>query len=115
LAFSSMPLRAVAYTGFLTAAFGLVLLAQTLIRYLLGGSAIGFTTVIAVQILLGGMILFGIGVVAIYLAQMYDEQKQRPLFFIRRTGRTRSVQLHPLPEALGTEVRSHVGPGQAGR
>ena len=84
VAFSSLPLIAVGYVGFATAAFGLLLLIQTLIRYALGTAAIGFTTVIAVQILLGGMILTALGVIAIYLSRMYDEQKGRPLFIIKR-------------------------------
>lgn len=83
VAFSSFPLVAVAYVGFATAALGLLLLVQSLIRWLMGTAAVGFTTVIAVQVLLGGMILMALGVIAIYLSRMYDEQKSRPLFVIR--------------------------------
>jgi dolichol-phosphate mannosyltransferase len=69
--------------------FGTLLLIQTLYRYFTGTAAIGFTTVIAVQVMLGGMILTALGVISIYLARMYDEQKQRPMFIIRRP------RLHP--------------------
>lgn len=84
LAFSSLPLVAVAYVGFATVGFGTLLLLQTLYRYFAGTAAIGFTTVIAVQVMLGGMILMALGVISIYMARMYDEQKQRPMFIIRR-------------------------------
>ncbi len=84
VAFSSLPLRLVAYAGFLTASLGLVLLVQTVVRYITGTAAIGFTTVIALQVLIGGMILAALGVVAIYLSKIYDEQKQRPLFIVRQ-------------------------------
>jgi len=84
LAFSSLPLVAVAYVGFMTAGLGVVLLLQTLFRYFTGSAAIGFTTVIAVEVMLGGMILTALGVIAVYLARMYDEQKGRPMFIIRR-------------------------------
>jgi dolichol-phosphate mannosyltransferase len=84
LAFSSLPLVAVAYVGFITVGLGSLLLLQTLYRYFTGTAAIGFTTVIAVQVMLGGMILTALGVISIYLARMYDEQKQRPMFIIRR-------------------------------
>ncbi len=83
IAFSSLPLQVVAYMGFATAGLGLVLLIQTLLNYLLGKAAIGFTTVIAVQILLGGMIISSLGVIALYIAKIYDEQKARPLFLVR--------------------------------
>lgn len=84
LAFSSLPLVAVAYVGFITVGLGSLLLIQTFYRYFSGTAAIGFTTVIAVQVTLGGMILLALGVIAIYMARMYDEQKQRPMFVIRR-------------------------------
>jgi dolichol-phosphate mannosyltransferase len=84
VAFSSVPLVAVAYVGFVTAALGFLLLVQALFKWVMGTAAIGFTTVIAVQVLLGGMILTALGVIAIYLAKMYDEQKRRPLFVIKR-------------------------------
>lgn len=89
LAFSSLPLVAVAYVGFATVGLGTLLLIQTLYRYFSGTAAIGFTTVIAVQVMLGGMVLTALGVISIYLARMYDEQKQRPMFIIRRP------RLHP--------------------
>ena len=102
VSFSSLPLIAVAYVGFITAAAGMVMLAYTLIRWAVGAAAIGFTTVIAIQILLGGMILTALGVIAIYLSRMYDEQKRRPLFIIRQARN----------DALQTDSR--VEPGNAG-
>lgn len=84
VSFSSWPLRAVGIIGFTTAALGGLLLVQTLVRWALGEAAIGFTTVIAVQLLLSGMMLTALGVIAIYLSHMYEEQKQRPLFIIRK-------------------------------
>ena len=84
LAFSSLPLVAVGYVGFSTAGLGALLLFQTFYRYFTGTAAMGFTTVIAVQVMLGGMILTALGVIAVYLARMYDEQKRRPMFIIRR-------------------------------
>jgi dolichol-phosphate mannosyltransferase len=95
VAFSSLPLVAVAYVGFVTAALGLLLLVQALVRWIMGTAAIGFTTVIAVQVLLGGMILTALGVIAIYLSRMYDEQKSRPLFIIKRPRESRAKAEDP--------------------
>lgn len=83
--FSSLPLRLVAFTGFATVLIGVLLLVQTLTNYATGSAAIGFTTVIAVQILLGGMTIFSVGVVAIYLSFMHEESKRRPIFVVRRS------------------------------
>lgn len=83
LAFSSLPLIGVAYAGFLVVFLGILLLLQTLYNYASGHALSGFTTVIVTQVLLSGMILFALGIIAIYLARMYEEQKSRPLFLIR--------------------------------
>ena len=92
VSFSSLPLKLVAYVGFATVAVGSLLLLQTLWKFFSGTAAIGFTTVIAVQVLIGGMIIFSIGVVSIYLAYMYDEQKQRPVFIAKRASRRLNVE-----------------------
>lgn len=83
LTFSSLPLLGVAYSGFLVIFLGILLVVQTLYNYLSGHSLSGFTTVIVTQVLLSGMILFALGIIAIYLARMYEEQKSRPMFLIR--------------------------------
>jgi polyisoprenyl-phosphate glycosyltransferase len=44
----------------------------------------GFTTLIAVVTFLGGVQLIGIGVLGEYLARVYDEVKQRPLYFLKK-------------------------------
>jgi dolichol-phosphate mannosyltransferase len=84
LAFSSLPLEMVAYVGFAIVGLGVILMLQTLYMYFFGNAAVGFTTVIVVQILLGGMVLASLGVIALYIAKIYQEQKARPIFVIRK-------------------------------
>ncbi len=84
LAFSEMPLRAVAAAGFSTLIFAALLAAWQLYRYVTGTTLSGFTTVILLQLLLDGLLLTGVGIVAVYLAEMYAEVKQRPLYVVRR-------------------------------
>ncbi len=82
LSFSSAPLYWVAATGFFTAALSFGLLLQTLFTYLTHDAAVGFTTVISLQVILGGMILSALGVIAAYLALIYEEVKRRPMYII---------------------------------
>lgn len=83
LSFSALPLRLVAAAGFSTLLFTVGLGAWTLYRYARGDSLAGFPTVILVELLLGSLILTGLGVVALYLAEMFDEQKKRPIYLCR--------------------------------
>jgi dolichol-phosphate mannosyltransferase len=83
-AFSAVPLRLVAWIGFITLLAGVVLALQTLFVYLSGNAVSGFTTVILLIDWMSGLILVSVGVVGIYLAQMYEEQKARPLFVVRK-------------------------------
>lgn len=83
ITFSSLPLTSIAIVGFVMAALSMVLCLQTLIRYLMGDSLSGFTTVIIFQTVFSAAILFAIGVLAIYVARLYEEQKGRPLYLVR--------------------------------
>lgn len=82
LAFSSAPLYWVAITGLAMAVLSFVVLVQTLYTYFFTGAAVGFTTVISLQVMLGGMLLSALGIVAAYLALIYEEVKRRPTYVI---------------------------------
>jgi len=84
-AFTSLPLRIVGWAGLFMVILGVVLAVQTLYNYFSGQAVSGFTTVILVELILGGLILTSLGVLAFYIALIYDEQKARPLFIVRRS------------------------------
>jgi len=86
VAFSSAPLRLVAWLGFITVALDALLAVQTFWNWWRGVAVDGFTTVILTVGLLCGLILLSLGVVAIYVAQLYDEQKGRPLYIVRKSS-----------------------------
>ncbi len=84
--FSYLPLRLLTYTGLVvgTAGFalGLYYVAKRLIN--IETAPTGFTTLAALVLFLGGVQLIGIGVLGEYLARVYDEVKERPLYLIKR-------------------------------
>ena len=84
VSFSSTPLRLVAWVGFVTLLLATLLGVQTLWNWATGVAITGFTTVILATLWLGGLILLSLGVIAVYLAQMFDEQKKRPIYVVRR-------------------------------
>jgi polyisoprenyl-phosphate glycosyltransferase len=83
LAFSALPLKVIAASGFAVLLFSVALGAWSLFRYIRGDALTGFTTVILLQVIIGGLLLASVGVIALYLAEMYDEVKQRPLYLVR--------------------------------
>ena len=84
--FSYLPLRLLAYAGLLIGVSGFFLGLYYVIKRLIDieRAPTGFTTLAALILFLGGVQLIGIGVVGEYLARIYDEVKQRPLYVIKR-------------------------------
>lgn len=97
LAFTSLPLRIVAGAGLVMVLLGAILALQTLWNWSSGRAVSGFTTVILVELILGGLVLTSLGVIAAYLALLYEEQKGRPIYLVRRP-RPRPARPAPPPE-----------------
>jgi undecaprenyl-phosphate 4-deoxy-4-formamido-L-arabinose transferase len=84
--YSTVPLRVVAYTGFLSALFGLAVLMYVLGRYFLldEKSLPGFPFIASLVSILSGAQLFGLGVLGEYLGRMHFRSMQRPAYAIRK-------------------------------
>jgi polyisoprenyl-phosphate glycosyltransferase len=81
--FTSAPLHLVTIVGLAFAAFAVLLGAQTLIRWMRGGSVAGFPTVILLLLVLGTFILLGLGVIGEYLARIHEEVRARPRYLVQ--------------------------------
>jgi glycosyltransferase involved in cell wall biosynthesis len=80
--FSSAPLYLILFVGMGFAAFAFVLGLQTLYSKFIGHAVDGFTTVILLILILGGVVMFGLGLIGVYIARIYDEVKGRPRYII---------------------------------
>jgi len=96
--FTSAPLHLVTLVGLAFAGFAVVLGAQTLIRWLRGGSVAGFPTVILLLLVLGTFILLGLGVIGEYLARIHEEVRARPRYLVQEKS-ARAVET-PVPEQI---------------
>ncbi len=81
--FSARPLHLIAGLGLICLVGSFILMIQTLVRFFMGRAAGGFTTVILLQLLIGGAIMLSLGLIGIYLGRIYDEIKGRPRYLIR--------------------------------
>lgn len=83
--FSTLPLKLVTWMGWIFILFAVVLGIQTLFKFFTGTAADGFTTVILLQLIVGGFMMLSIGIAGHYIARIYEEVKGRPRFIIRDT------------------------------
>ena len=83
IAFSTVPLELISIFGLLVCLVALVFLVFVLVRALLFGDPVaGWPSLMCVILLLGGAILFGLGIVGLYLSKVYSEVKRRPLYVV---------------------------------
>ncbi len=84
--FSTMPLNLASYTGFFSAAVGLVLAIVYAVQYFTGKADVtGWTTLVILLLILGGLILVSLGIIGKYLGQMYLTVNRQPKFIVKET------------------------------
>lgn len=84
--FSNFPLKIIFYLGLIISSVSFIYILWILQRKILHGMALeGWTSLIVSVWFLGGLILFSIGVVGIYISKIFIETKQRPYTIIKRT------------------------------
>lgn len=68
--------------GFVFCILALTVIMYTLISYFIRGALPGYTSMISLLLLSTGLILMSIGVASIYIGKIFEQSKNRPLFFI---------------------------------
>jgi len=92
--FSVVPLKMASYVGFVTALVAFAYGGYFIVKTLAFGDPVrGFPTLVAVVLFLGGLQLMALGIIGEYLARMFIEVKQRPLYLVQR----RLAPARPLP------------------
>jgi glycosyltransferase involved in cell wall biosynthesis len=102
--FSVAPIRLLTRLGFLMIVFCAGVLAWTLYtRFFTHNAPQGWTSVLAIVLLLGGIQMLGMGIVGQYIARIFEETKQRPLYFVAEIvehGETMLTAATPTPTSL---------------
>jgi dolichol-phosphate mannosyltransferase len=106
--FSTAPIKLLTRLGFVMIGFCAGVLAWTLYtRFFTHNAPQGWTSVLAVVLLLGGVQLLGMGIVGQYIARIFEETKQRPLYFVSdMVERGESVLSPPAPTTAQTTLVS---------
>jgi glycosyltransferase involved in cell wall biosynthesis len=95
--FSFIPLQIWSYLGLLVSTISLTYALFLVIRTLLFGIDLpGYASLMVAVLFLGGVQLISLGVIGEYLARVYEETKERPLYFVRDVyGLQRGAQNFP--------------------
>lgn len=114
VSFSDVPLKVGIYAGVLSGLAGLVVLIYTL--FTRQGAPSGYATIVVLLCFMFAMLFFVVGIIGQYLASLYSELKDRPIYIVERrvgfggqAGVTSSVLADEAPgieRGAGTEVRS---------
>jgi len=80
--FSFFPLRLATWTGFAVSLFAFLYIVVVLILKAAGVSWLGYTSLMASILFLGGVQLLMIGIMGEYLGRIFDEVKRRPLYLV---------------------------------
>ena len=83
--FSNFPLRLSSFLGIIVAAFGFIYIVFLVLKTLIFGEPVrDYPTLLSVIIFLGGIQLLSLGVIGEYLGRIFDEVKNRPLYFVEK-------------------------------
>lgn len=81
---SNKPLRFAMNIGFLMALLSFCILFYYIIHYFISGAVpVGWTTLIVSIYFIGGLILMTLGIVGLYIGNIFNESKHRPLYVVR--------------------------------
>lgn len=83
--FSTFPLRLSSFLGIIVAAVGFIYIVFLVLKTLIFGEPVrGYPTLLSIIVFLGGIQLLSLGVIGEYLGRIFDEVKNRPLYFVEK-------------------------------
>ncbi len=86
-AFSTVPLKLAIYLGSVVAASSFIYLFYVVLKTLIHGKDFpGYASIIAILLFLGGCIILCCGILGEYVAKIYIEVKNRPVYIIGKTN-----------------------------
>ena len=90
---STTPLRAAFYAGIFAGIAGIILILHVLYAYLTGAVVPGWTTLTILVSFFGAVNLVGLGIIGEYIGRIYEESKNRPLYWLSDdTGSTEKIK-----------------------
>lgn len=83
IAQSNKPLRMSIGIGFVMSLISFIYIIYLIISYFIVGKIVGWTSTVVSIYFIGGLLLMNIGIVGIYIGNIFDETKNRPIYVVR--------------------------------
>lgn len=94
--FSDFPLKLGIYSGCTAGLFGIVLMIYTIINKFLNGAPGGYTTIVVLLCFLFAITFFLIGIIGEYIAILFSEIKDRPIYIVRNVLNEKNQEDNPV-------------------
>lgn len=83
VSFTTFPLRIASVLGILISCFSFIYMIYMIIKTIFYGNKVaGYPSIIVIILFLGGIQLLALGVIGEYIGRIFNETKNRPLYFI---------------------------------
>ena len=87
IGFSTVPLKISLMLGLIISGLGFLYAIYIIIKTLIHGPDVaGYPSIICAVTILGGLILFSLGIIGEYLSRIYLETKHRPIYIVDKTN-----------------------------
>jgi len=82
---STKPLRYITSIGLIMAFISFLFIVWAIVARIAGHTVAGWTSIVGIMALIGGIQLFCLGIIGEYIGKIYSEVKQRPKYIIEAT------------------------------
>lgn len=83
VSFSTKPLKLTAIFGTCTIGISIILIIYTIVTKIVSNTSMGWASTMCVILFFSGVQLLSLGVIGEYIARIYDESKNRPLYLVK--------------------------------
>ena len=85
LCFSDLPLKLGIYSGMIVGLFGLIVMVNTIYEWASRGTPNGYATIVVLLCFMFAMLFVIVGIIGEYIAILFTELKDRPIYIIHDT------------------------------
>lgn len=111
LCFSDLPLKLGMYSGIFVGLLGLAVMIQTIYEWAVRGTPSGYATIVVLLCFMFAMLFVVVGIIGEYIAILFTELKDRPIYIIRET-KNMDGRAPQKAEPAGTDAQCRVSTGE---